>query len=87
MDFGTRFHHPFHACEHCVDTCEPVFDQRFKCACRTMTVEIALSDATPVYLQLKRSYVLVQRNAKEIRDGTYSDPNVYRMHTFIRIGI
>ena len=43
-------------------------------------VEIALSDATPVYLQLKRSFVLVKRSAKEIRDGIYASPNVYRMY-------
>lgn len=43
-------------------------------------VKIAMSDASPVYLQLKRSYVLVTKNAKEIRDGLYSVPKVYRMH-------
>jgi hypothetical protein len=43
-------------------------------------VEIAMSDSTPVYLQLKRSYVLVTHNAKEIKDGTYATPKVYRMH-------
>ena len=58
----------------------PDFISQWDEATEGYDVEIALSDATPVYLQLKRSYVLVQRNAKEIRDGTYSDPNVYRMH-------
>ncbi len=43
-------------------------------------VEIALSDSTPVYLQLKRSFVLIQRNAKEIRDGKFYFPRVYRMY-------
>ncbi len=42
-------------------------------------VEIALEDATPVFLQLKRSYVLVRKNAKEIQDGSFPDPRVYRM--------
>ena len=43
-------------------------------------VEIALNDATPVYLQLKRSFVLERRNAKEFRDGIYQDPEAYRMY-------
>lgn len=43
-------------------------------------VEIALSDATPVYLQLKRSFVLERRNAKEFRDGIYQDPEAFRMY-------
>jgi hypothetical protein len=42
-------------------------------------VEIAMSDATPVYLQLKRSYVLVTCNAKEIKGGIFTTPKVYRM--------
>ena len=43
-------------------------------------VEIALSDTTPVYLQIKRSFVLQRRNAKEFRDGIYQDPEAYRMY-------
>lgn len=43
-------------------------------------VEIAIDDATPVFLQLKRSYVLVRRTAKEVQDGSYPGPRVYRMH-------
>jgi len=43
-------------------------------------VEIALDAATPVFLQLKRSYVLVRKNAKEIQDGSFSAPKVYRMN-------
>ena len=58
----------------------PDFISQWDEATEGYDVEIALSDATPVYLQLKRSYVLVQRNAKEIRNGPYSDPNVYRMY-------
>ena len=58
----------------------PDFISQWDEATKGYDVEIAMSDATPVYLQLKRSYVLVRRNAKEIRDGTYSAPNVYRMH-------
>ena len=43
-------------------------------------VEIALNNATPVYLQLKRSFVLERRNAKEFRDGIFQDPEAYRMY-------
>ena len=58
----------------------PDFISQWAEASEGYDIEIALSDATPVYLQLKRSFVLVKRNAKEIRDGYYADPNVYRMH-------
>ncbi|MGJ8530788.1 MAG: hypothetical protein ACSHYC_01305 [Alphaproteobacteria bacterium] len=43
-------------------------------------VEIALDAATPVFLQLKRSYVLVRNSAKEIQDGLFPGPKVYRMN-------
>lgn len=43
-------------------------------------VEIALDAATPVFLQLKRSYVLVRNSAKEIQDGLFTAPKVYRMN-------
>jgi len=43
-------------------------------------VEIALDAATPVFLQLKRSYVLVRNSAKEIQDGLFTGPKVYRMN-------
>ena len=43
-------------------------------------VEVAIDAATPVFIQLKRSYVLVRSNAKEIQDGYYVGPRVYRMH-------
>lgn len=39
-------------------------------------------NTTPVYIQLKRSFVIEKRNAKEIRDETYSDTYVYRMYLY-----
>lgn len=43
-------------------------------------VEITLDGTTPVFLQLKRSYVLVRSSAREIQDGLYAAPKVYRMN-------
>jgi hypothetical protein len=43
-------------------------------------VEIAVNHALPIFIQFKRSYVLTRNTAKEIRDGHYSHPRVYRMH-------
>ena len=43
-------------------------------------VEIALSDTTPVYLQIKRTFVSERRNAKEFRDGICQDPGAYRIY-------
>jgi len=42
-------------------------------------VEVTLDGSTPVFIQLKRSYVLVQNNAREIQQGLYATPKVYRM--------
>jgi hypothetical protein len=42
-------------------------------------VEVTLDGSTPVFIQLKRSYVLVQKNAREIQQGLYATPKVYRM--------
>lgn len=42
-------------------------------------VEVTLDGSTPVFIQLKRSYVLVQKNAREIQQGLYISPKVYRM--------
>ena len=42
-------------------------------------VEVTLDGTTPTYYQLKRSYVLVRRNAREIQQGLFEAPNVYRM--------
>ena len=58
----------------------PDFISQWDEATKGYDVEIALSDATPVYLQLKRSFVLERRNAKEFRDGVYQDPEAYRMY-------
>ena len=58
----------------------PDFISQWDEATKGYDVEIALSDATPVYLQLKRSFVLERRNAKEFRDGTYQYPKAYRMY-------
>ena len=35
-------------------------------------VEVTLDGSTPVFIQLKRSYVLVQKNAREIQQGLYA---------------
>ena len=42
--------------------------------------EVMLNGATPLFIQFKRSFVLTRSNAKEIQDGTYSSPRVFRMH-------
>lgn len=39
-----------------------------------------LHNSVPVFFQFKRSFVLTTRNAKEIRDGDFTDPTLYRMH-------
>lgn len=43
-------------------------------------VEVMLDGATPLFIQFKRSLVLTRSNAREIQDGTYSGPRVFRMH-------
>lgn len=45
-------------------------------------VEIAMSNAVPVFIQLKRSKVMVQSNAKEIKDPTcrFTTNPVFRMY-------
>lgn len=43
-------------------------------------VEVTLDGATPLFIQFKRSFVLTRSNAKEVLDGTYDGPQVYRMH-------
>ena len=58
----------------------PDFISQMEEAIAGYDVEVAMNDATPVYIQFKRSYVLVRGNAKEIQDGTYNEPRVYRMH-------
>ena len=58
----------------------PDFISQWDEATKGYDVEISLSDATPVYLQLKRSFVLERRNAKEFRDRIYHDPKAYRMY-------
>lgn len=45
-------------------------------------VKITLRNAAPVYIQLKKSFVLVRRNANEIKYGPYSDTDVYRMYLY-----
>lgn len=49
-------------------------------ATRGYDVEVTLDGSTPVFIQLKRSYVLVRNSAREIQDGLYADPKVYRMN-------
>ncbi|TKZ15750.1 hypothetical protein FAP39_16960 [Shimia litoralis] len=43
-------------------------------------VEVTLDGSTPLFIQLKRSYVLVRNSAREIQDGLYAAPKVYRMN-------
>lgn len=43
-------------------------------------VAVTLDGATPLFIQFKRSFVLTRSNAKEVLDGTYDGPQVYRMH-------
>lgn len=43
-------------------------------------VEVTLNGTAPVFLQLKRSYVLVRSSAREIKDGLYEAPKIYRMN-------
>lgn len=43
-------------------------------------VEAALHNSTPVFFQFKRSFVLTTHIAKEIKNGDFSHPDVYRMY-------
>ena len=43
-------------------------------------VEVTLAGASPLFIQFKRSFVLTRHNAKEVQDGTYGAPQVFRMH-------
>lgn len=43
-------------------------------------VEVTLNGATPLFIQFKRSFVLTRSTAKEVQDGTYSGPQVFRMN-------
>jgi hypothetical protein len=43
-------------------------------------VKAALEGSAPVFFQFKRSFVLTTHNAKEIRDGDFNSPDLYRMH-------
>ena len=43
-------------------------------------VEAALEGSAPVFFQFKRSFVLTTANAKEIKGGDFTNPDLYRMH-------
>jgi hypothetical protein len=43
-------------------------------------VAVTLDGATPLFIQFKRSFVLTRSNAREVLDGTYSGPQIFRMH-------
>ena len=58
----------------------PDFISQYDEATEGYDVELAIDGATPVFLQFKRSFVLTTRNAKEIQDGHYVDPKIYRMN-------
>ncbi len=58
----------------------PDFISQYDEATKGYDVELAIDSATPVFLQFKRSFVLTTRNAKEIQDGHYLDPKIYRMN-------
>ena len=48
-------------------------------ATRGYDVEVTLDGTTPTFFQIKRSYVLVRRTAREIQQGSFTDPRIYRM--------
>ena len=48
-------------------------------ATRGYDVEVTLDGTTPTFFQIKRSYVLVRRSAREIQQGPFTDPKIYRM--------
>jgi hypothetical protein len=58
----------------------PDFISQYDEATEGHDVKIAISDATPIFIQFKRSYVLTTKRAKEIAAGHYYDPRIYRMH-------
>lgn len=43
-------------------------------------VEASLVQSNPVFFQFKRSFVLTTNKAKEIQNGDFSSPVLYRMH-------
>ena len=43
-------------------------------------VKVTLDGAAPLFIQLKRSLVLTRSTAREIKDGSFLDPRVYRMN-------
>lgn len=43
-------------------------------------VKVTLEGAVPLFLQLKRSLVLTRSTAREIKDGSFAGPRVYRMN-------
>lgn len=43
-------------------------------------VKVMLTGTTPFFIQFKRSFVLTRRTAREVADGYFASPRVYRMH-------
>lgn len=43
-------------------------------------VKVTLEGATPLFVQFKRSFVLTRKSAREVQDGTYPGPQIFRMH-------
>ncbi len=43
-------------------------------------VKVTLDGATPLFIQFKRSFVVTRSNGKEVLDGTYGGPQIFRMH-------
>lgn len=58
----------------------PEFISQGEEATKGYDAKVTLSDSTPVFLQLKRSFVLTTKRAREIKDGSYPEPRVYRMN-------
>lgn len=46
-------------------------------------VKVSLGGTVLLFIQFKRSFVLTKGNAKEVVDGTYSGPQVFRMHLHV----
>ena len=57
----------------------PDFISQNEEASKGYDVKVTLDGATPLFLQLKRSLVLTRASAREIQDGSFAEPRVYRM--------
>ena len=58
----------------------PDFITQYKEATEGYDVEAALDNATPIFFQFKRSFVIKSPLAREIQCGDFKRPVLYRMH-------